>query len=69
MTRVEGDWVESRIGCLFDYLCFSQLEHVKQLLAVGVDVNARDGSEKANTALHFAASYANADMINCLCGE
>ncbi|XP_062503165.1 uncharacterized protein LOC134180096 isoform X2 [Corticium candelabrum] len=44
-----------------------QLEHVKQLLAVGVDVNARDGSEKANTALHFAASYANADMINCLC--
>jgi hypothetical protein len=44
-----------------------QLDRVRQLLDVGVDVNSKDGSEKANTALHFAATYADADMIRCLC--
>lgn len=42
---------------------------MKQLITAGVDVNARDGSQKSNTALHFASTYANADMIHCLCGE
>ena len=42
---------------------------MRQLLDVGVDVNSKDGSEKANTALHFAATYAGADMIRCLCGK
>ncbi|XP_065833595.1 uncharacterized protein [Oscarella lobularis] len=45
-------------------------EHVKNLLASGVNVNATDGSVKANTALHWAASYAsNASTIDVLCAH
>ena len=40
-----------------------------QLLAAGVDVNLIDSEESHSTPLHWAASFANRDIIQCLCGN
>ena len=49
-------------------LVFS-LGRVCQLLAAGVDVNLRDSPETQSTPLHWAASYGNKDIVQCLCCE
>eukprot|EP00118_Oscarella_pearsei_P013660 m.110708 g.110708 ORF g.110708 m.110708 type:complete len:851 (+) comp37413_c0_seq3:2033-4585(+) len=47
-----------------------ELEHVKKLLESGINVNETDGTEKANTALHWAATYAsNPEVIEFLCSH
>ena len=40
-----------------------------QLLAAGVSVNVLDSSETRNTPLHWAATYGNKDVIQCLCSQ
>ena len=37
------------------------------MLAAGVPVTVKDSHETQNTPLHWAASYGNRDVINCLC--
>lgn len=45
----------------------SNVSRVTQLLSAGVDVNLQDTAISKNTPLHWAASYANSDMVRCLC--
>ncbi|KAK7502764.1 hypothetical protein BaRGS_00006014 [Batillaria attramentaria] len=45
----------------------SNLGRVCQLLAAGVDVNVVDSPETQSTPLHWAASYGNKDIVQCLC--
>ncbi|ESO99673.1 hypothetical protein LOTGIDRAFT_173616 [Lottia gigantea] len=47
----------------------SNLGRVCQLVAAGVDVNLVDSNESKNTPLHWAVSYANRDMVQCLCSR
>ena len=42
---------------------------VRKLLKAGVSVNAGDGAASDNKALHWAASYGNADIVKLLCGK
>ena len=42
---------------------------VRKLLKAGVSVNAGDGATSDNKALHWAASYGNADIVKLLCGK
>ena len=49
-------------------ICYS-VGRVCQLLAAGVDVNLHDSQESQSTPLHWAASFANRDIIQCLCGK
>lgn len=42
---------------------------VRKLLKAGVSVNAGDGAVSDNKALHWAASYGNADIVKLLCGK
>lgn len=45
----------------------SKLGRVCQLFASGVDVNLIDSEESQNTPLHWAASFGNKAVIQCLC--
>ncbi|XP_048734927.2 uncharacterized protein LOC125650577 [Ostrea edulis] len=45
----------------------SKLGRVCQLFASGVDVNLIDSEESQNTPLHWAASFGNRAVIQCLC--
>ncbi len=42
---------------------------MKLLLQAGVDVNSGDGAESDNKILHWAASFANIDVIRILLGK
>ena len=42
---------------------------VCQLVAGGLDINGYDSPLSRNTALHWAASFADVDTINCLIGN
>ena len=57
----------SLLNCYF-LLIFS-VPRVRKLLKAGVSVNAGDGAASDNKALHWAASYGNADMVKLLCGK
>lgn len=45
----------------------SNTPRVRKLLKAGVSVNASDGATSDNKALHWAASYGNADIVKLLC--
>ncbi|XP_061172833.1 uncharacterized protein LOC133182124 [Saccostrea echinata] len=45
----------------------SKLGRVCQLFASGIDVNLIDSEESQNTPLHWAASFGNRAVIQCLC--
>ncbi|KAJ7365528.1 hypothetical protein OS493_005640 [Desmophyllum pertusum] len=45
----------------------SNVPRVRKLLKAGVSVNAGDGATSDNKALHWAASYGNADIVKLLC--
>ncbi|CAG2189907.1 unnamed protein product [Mytilus edulis] len=47
----------------------SNVGRICQLLAAGVDVNLYDSEESKSTPLHWAASFANRDIIQCLCAR
>ncbi|XP_076442258.1 uncharacterized protein LOC143281142 isoform X2 [Babylonia areolata] len=47
----------------------SNLGRVCQLLAAGVEVNMVDSEDTHSTPLHWAASYGNRDMVQCLCSR
>nr|XP_006823757.1 PREDICTED: uncharacterized protein LOC102810406 [Saccoglossus kowalevskii] len=49
----------------FHIVCYS-ITAVQQLLAAGVSANVRDGAKSLNTPLHWAASYANIEMLKFL---
>lgn len=49
-------------------MCCS-IDQVKQLIESGVTVNFTDTLESSNTPLHWAASYGNEKMTECLCGK
>lgn len=59
------------------HICLSKWKHhhnfrcrlgrVCQLFASGVDVNLIDSEESQNTPLHWAASFGNRAVIQCLC--
>jgi ankyrin repeat protein len=40
-----------------------RLARVCQLLSTGVPIDAVDSEQTGNTALHWAASYANVDVV------
>ncbi|KAL8606628.1 hypothetical protein ACOMHN_025727 [Nucella lapillus] len=52
---------------LLQAIAQSNLGRVCQLLAAGVEVSLTDSEETLNTPLHWAASYGNKDMVQCLC--
>ena len=49
----------------FVYL-FSRSYRVKLLLQAGVDVNSGDGAESDNKVLHWAASFADVEIVRLL---
>lgn len=40
---------------------------VSQMIAAGVEVNLLDSPENRNTPLHWAVTYGNKDVVECLC--
>ena len=55
--------------CCYTFVSVFSLGRVCQLLAAGVDVNLKDSPETQSTPLHWAASYGNKDIVQCLCCE
>ncbi|XP_074652559.1 uncharacterized protein LOC141906956 [Tubulanus polymorphus] len=45
----------------------SNVVRVCEILDAGVDINLIDSAESQNTPLHWAASFADKEMIQCLC--
>ncbi|EFO22843.1 hypothetical protein LOAG_05646 [Loa loa] len=45
----------------------SNLSRVCQMISAGVSVNSIDAMDTGNTALHWAASYGNEDVVRMLC--
>ncbi|XP_014663784.1 PREDICTED: uncharacterized protein LOC106806376 [Priapulus caudatus] len=45
----------------------SNVGRVCQLLASGINVNLRDSEHSGNTPMHWAASFGNRDIVQCLC--
>ena len=43
------------------------VKRVTQLLAAGVEVNLLDSPDSRNTPLHWAVTYGNKDVVQCLC--
>eukprot|EP00058_Branchiostoma_floridae_P024556 XP_002610046.1 hypothetical protein BRAFLDRAFT_129235 [Branchiostoma floridae] len=52
---------------LLQAIAQSNVGRVCQLIAAGVNINLRDSVEGRNTPLHWAASFANHEMVQCLC--
>ena len=42
---------------------------MNQLIKAGVDVNFFDTQDLQNTPLHWVASFADVDTVECLCGK
>ena len=42
---------------------------VCQLIAAGVEVNLLDSPDSRNTPLHWAVTYGNKDVVQCLCSK
>ncbi|KAL5009145.1 hypothetical protein ScPMuIL_014726 [Solemya velum] len=54
---------------LLQAIAASDVGSVCQLLAAGVDVNLVDSPETKSTPLHWAASYGNHEVVQCLCSR
>ena len=51
-----------------NFVCFS-VPRVRKLLKAGISANASDGAVSDNKALHWAASYGNAEIVKLFCGK
>ncbi|KAL3874032.1 hypothetical protein ACJMK2_037101 [Sinanodonta woodiana] len=54
---------------LLQAIAQSNIQYVQLMLNAGMSVNFVDTAETNNTPLHWAASYANAATIDCLCAH
>lgn len=55
--------------CLLQAASQSNINQVKQLIQGGVSVNFIDSPETLNSPLHWAASFADVEMVECLCSH
>ncbi|CAH1790961.1 unnamed protein product [Owenia fusiformis] len=64
-AKVQGVFNEE----LLQSIATSNVGRVCQLVAAGVDVNLCDTPKSRNTPLHWAASYGNKEVVQCLCAR
>eukprot|EP00729_Bicosta_minor_P018172 gene18172-21347_t len=57
------------VTCLLQSVSMSDVEAIKAMVAGGIDLNTTDGGRQGNSALHWAASFATAEVVKLLCSN